>query len=207
MIASLSAGALLGLSAGLSPGPLLALVMAQTLRHGPAEGAKVAISPLITDLPIILVCALVLAAVRGQSTVLGLVSLAGSAVLLRLGLDSLRARGLRPDAVGSEPRSLLQGVLVNGLSPHPYLFWLTVGMPLVYKDWARDPFAAICFLAAFYACLVGSKLAVVLLCHRSRSLLTGAAYVWTMRLLGVLLLAFAGLLVRDGLKLLHLFSA
>ncbi len=207
MIASLSAGALLGLSAGLSPGPLLALVMAQTLRHGPAEGAKVAVSPLITDLPIILVCALILAAVRGQGMVLGLISLAGSAVLLRLGLDSLRARRLRPDAVGVEPRSLLQGVLVNGLSPHPYLFWLTVGMPLVYQDWARDPLMAVSFLTAFYFCLVGSKLVVVLLCHNSRRLLTGAAYVWTMRLLGVLLLVFAGLLVRDGLKLLHFLSA
>ncbi|MCM0755041.1 LysE family translocator [Desulfovibrio aminophilus] len=207
MIGSLCAGALLGLSAGLSPGPLLALVMAQTLRHGPREGAKAALSPLVTDLPIILVCALVLAAARGQSTVLGAISLAGSAVLLRLGLDSLRARGLRPDPRAAAPRSLLQGVLVNALSPHPYLFWLGVGMPLVYREWARDPVSAAAFLIAFYACLVGSKLGVALLCHRGRRLLAGAAYVWTMRLLGVLLLAFAGLLVRDGLRLLGLLPA
>lgn len=31
---------LLGLYAGLSPGPLMALLLAQTLRHGPREGFK-----------------------------------------------------------------------------------------------------------------------------------------------------------------------
>ncbi len=202
MTGSLAAGAILGLAAGLSPGPLLALVLAQTLRHGPREGAKVAVSPLVTDLPILLVCGLVLAGVRHQDAILGLVSLAGAAVLLRLGLDSLRSRGLRADVRAAEPRSLLRGVLVNALSPHPYLFWLTVGMPLVLRDWAREPAAAVAFLAAFYVCLVGSKLGVVLVCHRSRGLLSGAAYVWTMRLLGLLLLGFAAFLARDGLRLL-----
>jgi hypothetical protein len=34
MITALASGAFLGLSCGLAPGPLLALVLAQTLRHG-----------------------------------------------------------------------------------------------------------------------------------------------------------------------------
>ena len=46
-------GAVFGLAAGLMPGPLLALVIQQTLRHGPTEGIKVAAAPLLTDLPIV----------------------------------------------------------------------------------------------------------------------------------------------------------
>ena len=61
MITALATGAFLGLSCGLAPGPLLALVLAQTLRHGPREGCKIALTPLVTDPPIIVV-ALVLAA-------------------------------------------------------------------------------------------------------------------------------------------------
>ena len=38
----------------------------------------------------------------------------------------------------------------------------------------------------------------------SRGLLAGVAYTWTMRVLGALLLLFAGLLVGDGLALLGL---
>ena len=46
-------GIVLGLAAGLAPGPLLVLVVAHSVRHGTREGVKVAIAPLITDLPII----------------------------------------------------------------------------------------------------------------------------------------------------------
>ena len=55
MLTALASGILLGLSAGLAPGPMLALVLAQTLRHGTREGCKVALTPLVTDPPIILV--------------------------------------------------------------------------------------------------------------------------------------------------------
>jgi len=51
---ALLTGAALGLSAGLSPGPLLALVIVQTLTYSVREGVKVAAAPLVTDLPIVL---------------------------------------------------------------------------------------------------------------------------------------------------------
>ena len=36
-----------GLSCGLAPCPMLALLLAQTLRHGPREGCKIALPPLV----------------------------------------------------------------------------------------------------------------------------------------------------------------
>jgi threonine/homoserine/homoserine lactone efflux protein len=42
-----------GLSAGLSPGPLMTLVIAETLKRGIPAGIRIAVAPLITDLPII----------------------------------------------------------------------------------------------------------------------------------------------------------
>jgi len=50
---SLFPGIILGLVAGLSPGPMLALVIAETLKFGKEEGFKVAVSPLITDLVLV----------------------------------------------------------------------------------------------------------------------------------------------------------
>jgi len=207
MFETLGAGMVLGLSAGLSPGPLLALVVAQSLRHGMAEGAKVALSPLLTDLPIIAVSLLALARMQAHASLLGAVSLAGAAVVAKLGLGSLATRGLTLEPEAAAPRSLRQGVVVNLLSPHPYLFWITVGAPAVLKGWAQSPAAAGGFLALFYAGLVGSKLAVAVLAGSSRRFLAGPAYAWTMRLLGLLLLGFAALLVRDGLRLLGLMSS
>lgn len=202
MFETLGAGVLLGVSAGLSPGPLLALVVAQSLRHGMGEGAKVALSPLLTDVPIIAVSLLALAQMQAHATLLGAVSLAGAAFVGKLGLSGLATRALVLDPDPPAPRSLRQGVVVNLLSPHPYLFWITVGAPAMLRGWERSPATAAGFLALFYAGLVGSKLAVAVAAGSSRRFLAGPAYAWTMRLLGVLLLLFAALLVRDGLRLL-----
>ena len=58
MLEAFGTGMLFGLSAGLAPGPLLALGIAQTLRFGAGQGVRVALAPLITDLPIIVGCVL-----------------------------------------------------------------------------------------------------------------------------------------------------
>ena len=47
MIDFLTIGAALGLSAGLAPGPLLTLVISETLQHGVKSGVKVALAPVI----------------------------------------------------------------------------------------------------------------------------------------------------------------
>ena len=47
-------GFLLGAPAGFSPGPMLVLIISETLRRGIHAGAKVAFMPLITDIPLLL---------------------------------------------------------------------------------------------------------------------------------------------------------
>ncbi|TNF50926.1 MAG: LysE family translocator, partial [Gammaproteobacteria bacterium] len=68
-------GVVLGLSAGLSPGPLQTLVMAETLRFGVRAGIKVALSPVITDLPIIFLTLYIFRNVIGLADMLGLISM------------------------------------------------------------------------------------------------------------------------------------
>ena len=84
MIAALASGLLLGLSCGLAPGPLLALVLAQSLRHGAREGCKIALTPLLTDTPIILLTLLLAAKLAELRRLLGMVSIAGGAFVLYL---------------------------------------------------------------------------------------------------------------------------
>ena len=99
MITYLSAGVVLGLSAGFSPGPLMTLVISQTLRHGIREGVKVAVAPLVTDLPIILTATFVLTRLANYHAVLGSISLIGALFVLLLVLGEL------PDGRGSIPPS------------------------------------------------------------------------------------------------------
>lgn len=200
-ISFLGAGTVMGLAAGLSPGPLLAMVVTQSLRHGPLEGVKTAFAPLLSDLPIVLAATVLLTGVAEDGPVLGLVSLAGAVFLAYLGIEGLRAGGLEVDATGARaPRSLVSGTLVNLLNPQPYLFWLTVGAPTVLGGLERGWLPPALFVGAFYLCLVGSKVALALLAGRSRAFLTGRAYVYVLRGLGALLLLFAAGLLLEAVR-------
>ena len=201
MLAYLGAGMVLGVSAGFSPGPLFALVLSHSIRHGVREGIKVAAAPLLTDLPIILASTFVLSRFAGYKELLGAVSLAGSAVVAHMAYGTYRAKRQEPSPSDAGPQSLMRGAIVNALSPHPYLFWLTVGAPMILKGWKTGPAAAALFVAGFTGCLVGAKVALAVLAGRSSRLLDGKRYEYVMRALGLLLLLFAVFLLRDGLRL------
>jgi len=202
MIASLSAGIVLGLSAGFSPGPLLPLVISQSLKHGIKEGIKVAVAPLITDLPIILISIFVLARLANFRTALGIISLIGGLFVLYLAYESFHTSRLRINIQDAEPRSLRKATVVNVLNPHPYLFWFSIGAPMIIKTWKENQFTAVAFVAGFYICLIGSKVFTASLVSKSRQFFIGKTYMYLIRALGIMLLIFSLILFRDGIGLL-----
>ena len=197
----LSYGAILGLSAGVSPGPLLALVISQTLQHNAREGARVAAAPVLTDLPIILLGLLVLSSLPEPRFVLGVLSFAGSVFVMYLGVSSLRYQSPDLELPTAPPRSYFKGALVNLLSPHPYLFWFTVGVPTILKAYPDTPLGALGFVVIFFSMIVGSKVAIAVIVGRSKRFLVSSAYRWIMRILGVLMMGFSLVLFHDGLVL------
>ena len=66
-------------------------------------------------------------------------------------------------------RSLQKGVIANFLNPSPYLFWISIGAPLIVNAWREGPIAAFSFIFIFYALLVGSKVAIALAVGKSRN--------------------------------------
>jgi len=98
------------------------------------------------------------------------------------------------------PRSWFKGISTNLLSPHPWLFWLTVGAAVLAKAMAQGWLVAAAFLFGFYLLVVGSKVGVALMAGRSRALPAGRPYRMLMRVLAVLLGVFALLLFGEGLK-------
>jgi threonine/homoserine/homoserine lactone efflux protein len=200
MMTALASGVLLGLSAGLAPGPMLALVLAQTLRHGAREGCKVALTPLITDAPIILVALALAAKLAELRPVLGGVSIAGAVFVAYLAWESFSPARVAAAVPAERPRSWLKGITTNLLNPHPWIFWLTVGAAILAQAVAQSWRVAAAFLFGFYLLLIGSKVMVALIAGRSRNLLAGRGYRLAMRVLALLLGIFAVLLFREGLK-------
>jgi len=195
---------LLGLSAGLSPGPLLTLVVSETLRHDIKAGVKVAVAPIITDVPIIIATCFILSKLSGFHTILGIISLAGGCFILFMGYESLRSTEVACNTQERQPRSLIKGITASLLNPHPYLFWLSVGAPMMTRAMNINKIAPMAFICGFYTFLVGSKILLAIVVGKSKAFLNGAVYKYTLRFLGLALCVLAVVLFREGLKLLGL---
>lgn len=187
-------GAGLGLAAGISPGPLQALVVTAALRSGFGAGVRVAIAPLLTDAPIVAASVLALAAVSDNA--LRMVAIAGGLAIVVMGLwevRNARANSTLTDQA-SASGDMLKGAVVNLLNPHPWIFWVGAGAPTLVTAWRTAPARGIAFMVGFYVLIVGSKVAIAgVVALGGHRLSPGARY--------VLLVAGGGLLVAFGLLL------
>jgi threonine/homoserine/homoserine lactone efflux protein len=202
----LVSGTLLGLSAGISPGPLLTLVITETLKYNAREGIKIALSPLITDLPIVTLTVFVLSQLADHMLLIGIISLLGGFFIAYLGYESFVFKGADLAPLDVVPaRSLQKGIIANFLNPSPYLFWLSIGAPLIVNAWRAAPAAAFAFIFIFYLLLVGSKVFIALAVGKSRDFLKSSHYIFTVRCLGLTLFLFAGFFFKNAY--IHLMSA
>jgi threonine/homoserine/homoserine lactone efflux protein len=165
------------------------------------EGLKVALAPLITDLPIILITLFILTKLAHFELILGMISFLGGSFIFYLSYESIQTKPIEFEVQNTDPKSLRKGALVNALNPHPYLFWFSVGAPIMVSAQGESSFGAAAFLVSFYVFLVGAKVVTALVVSKSRTFLAGSIYICTMRILGVLLFFFAMLLFWDALRL------
>jgi threonine/homoserine/homoserine lactone efflux protein len=196
----LALGALLGFSAGISPGPILTLVLTQTIKHNKKEGIKVALSPLITDFPIILISLLIFKSLSQFDLVLAIISFIGGIFIAYLGVQSIRTKGISLEIDDSGSASFQKGILANLFNPSPYVFWATVGTPYIFKAFEVNLLTAILFLTSFYVLLIGSKITIAIVVARTKVFIGQKLYVWIMRILGLALLIFSIIFFYDGVQ-------
>jgi threonine/homoserine/homoserine lactone efflux protein len=199
-ISLISTAVVLGGTSGLSPGPLLTLVVAESFQKGFRAGAAVAVAPIVTDAPIVLLMTTLASALSSMNYVIGALYLAGSGYLVYLSVEIFRIRGMEVDVAPDIRASFVKGIVVNLLNPAPYVFWLTVGAPLLLQAKEISWAVVAAFLGAFYGLLVGAKLLLAVLIGKNRHLLEGGYYKAVMRLMGLFLLFFAAVFVKGGVE-------
>ena len=202
----LATGILLGLAAGVIPGPLTTLVITETIRHNRRQGIVVACVPMLTDLPIILLAVFVLARLERFRAVLGMISIAGAIFLAFLAYRSFTLNNTGTAGRETEPHSLKTGLITNFLSPNPYVFWMTVGATTILNAYRVGITSVVLFLASFYVCLLGAQIGLALVVDRFKSFMKSGAYQYILRIMGLVLLIFSALYVKDGLLLLGLIT-
>lgn len=116
--------------------------------------------------------------------------------------ESFKTKGLIENIGIDEPKSFRKGATVNFLNPSPYLFWITIGDPIMTNAYNKNLLSPILFLIGFYSLLVGSKIVLAYATGKSRKFLTGKPYIYIMRIFGAILIMFALYFVDQGLNLL-----
>lgn len=165
-------GISLGASAAVLPGPMQAFIINTTLSQGWRRGLLLIITPLLVDAPIILLMVFLLGQLPQAAVTL--IRLGGGLLLLwiargawvqyRSGADlAAQRRELPPSGAG---RTLLTGMMLNILSPGPYLFWGTVTGPLLLDALAVSLLHAAGFLLAFYGTFLSGLATIVLIFER-----------------------------------------
>lgn len=183
------AGLALGAASGAAPGPLLALAVTMTLRRGIGAGMQVAVAPLITDLVIILLSLTVITQV--PTSVLPWFTLVGAGVVGWFAVETFRGASTGLQHVSSERPAWIAGALMNITNPAPWLFWITVGAPLVREAAQMSLAPAAAFFIAFYVAIVGVKAVLVFGLGAARHRISARTYRIIVLVAGLLLMVAA----------------
>jgi threonine/homoserine/homoserine lactone efflux protein len=153
-----------GLAAASQPGPFQTYIISQTLTRGWRRTLPAALAPLVSDGPIILICLLALSQV--PAWLQRFLYIAGGLFILYLAYGTFKSwknfdlQTSQPESTGNQ--SVLKAALMNALSPNPYIFWTLVTGPILLKGWRETPINGIGFLFGFYATMISSLAAIIL---------------------------------------------
>lgn len=193
-------GLSIGFAAGISPGPLMLLVVTATLRSGWRAGALTALSPLVTD--VVVVSAVLLVLDQLPHRALGILGVVGGTFVISVGARTIldaRDASLAPRGdVAIPARSTLgRASIMNLTSPHPWITWATALGPLTLATYHRGAGGAIALVVGFYAALVGAKVLLAVMVAGARRTLDDRRYRIALRLAGGLLVLLGALLAAE----------
>ena len=189
-------GLTLGVSASASPGPFQTYLINQSLLTGWRKSIVISFAPLIADVPIVLIMVLFLDQVPGF--LLDWISAVGGCFLLYIawklwGQWRQFANNPTGKHEANTKKPLLNGILMNLLSPGPYAFWALVNGPLLLSAINKSWFHGLAFIIGFYGALVTSFMAIAVIFSYARKL--GPRYVKGLLLISIILLVVFGLLL------------
>ena len=186
------AGATLGVVEGIKPGPLLTMVIRETLSGGLRAGLWTAAAPIFTDGPLVIVSLFAAAWFATNPLALLLISALGAAFLFKMGLECF---GIDPPTYDEDAPlptgSFRRGVITNLLNPHVYVFWFLIGGPLMASAAEQEPLAPILYAVCFLISIILVKASIAWLFVGGGTWISPRKYRFAMVICGLAMLGFA----------------
>ena len=186
------AGITLGIVEGIKPGPLLTIVIKETLASGFRGGMRAASAPIFTDGPLIIFSIFLAGWIATQPLLLCGISLLGAVFLTRMGLEcfSPEITDIDSDEVDIS-RSFKRGIITNLLNPSVYVFWFLVGGPIMATAADTESLAPVAYAISFLVSIVSVKITIAYFFSKAQVNLSSSNYQLSLRICGVAMIFFA----------------
>ncbi|MBH32843.1 MAG: hypothetical protein CMB75_05395 [Euryarchaeota archaeon] len=194
ILASAFAGFLLAIIEGVKPGPLLTMVIRETLSGDLRSGLWTASAPIFTDGPLIIVSFFFASLIADNSGILVLISILGAAFMFKMGIECFN---IEPPSVTmilepvSSKKAFGRGVLTNILNPNVYVFWFLIGGPIMAASVEAEPLAPIAYALSFILCIILVKCGVAIAIYRLRDGMPIHIYKAVLTVCGFAMILFA----------------
>lgn len=130
-----------GFSGAMMPGPLLAVDIAETPRHGWQTGPIISIGHALAEIAVVVALALGFVALAENEGLARVISVVGGAALIVMGLmmgyDALKKRiSYEGEKEGrrSQHRLIGKGIVATLSNPYWFVWWATTGLAFVVKS-------------------------------------------------------------------------
>ena len=186
------AGATLGIVEGIKPGPLLTIVIRETLSGGLRAGLWTAAAPIFTDGPLVIFSLFAAAWIATNPSALLVITLAGAIFLAQMGYECFGLEPPNMDEDAPPPTgSFLRGVITNLLNPNVYVFWYLIGGPLMASAADDEILAPIAYAITFLVTIMLTKAAIAYAIHRASGNISAVVYRRLLAICGLVMIGFS----------------
>lgn len=130
-----------GFSGAMMPGPLLAVDIAETPRHGWQTGPIISIGHALAEIAVVVALALGFVALAENEGLARVISVVGGGALIvmgfMMGYDALKKRiiyGGEKEGRRSQHRLIGKGIVATLSNPYWFVWWATTGLAFVVKS-------------------------------------------------------------------------
>jgi threonine/homoserine/homoserine lactone efflux protein len=195
---------IVALSGAIMPGPLLTVTISESSRRGVMTGPLLILGHAILELALVLALLMGLAPLLKMKPVFIVIALAGSAVLLWMGigmLKSLPTTTLVSDGGSAHGKNLiLAGIFMSLVNPYWSIWWATIGLGYILHSLDAGTMGVIAFFSGHILGDLFWYAAVSTAVWKGRRLLSDRGYRMLIGTCAVCLIVFSGLFAWSGVQ-------
>lgn len=195
-----------GFSGAMMPGPLLAVGIAETPRHGWQTGPVISVGHAIAEIAVVVVLSLGLVAIAQNPLITKVIGVAGGAALILMGImmgyDIIRNRvkyDTSSESQKSHHRLAGEGITATLSNPYWFVWWATTGLAFLVKSLHFGAIGPVVFYFGHIMSDFVWYTAVSILIWTGRKMIMGVGLRILILCCAIFLLYLGGKFIHDGL--------